>query len=153
MEKRVPKYAKDENSDNRYGVIWTDEEDARLMKSLQSGLSMQLIAEAHKRTPKAIEIRLAKLAAKEVHEISAPVQSIATKYRVTETMINKELKFLQRKEKKEKKEAGNADAADTVPRLNKKELVQKVIELEKKVSELIVVVNSLATLQSAKSSQ
>ncbi len=152
MEKRVAKYAKQENSDNRFGVFWSEEEDGRLLSEFNSGTSIALIADSHQRTPKAIEIRLAKLAGKELYEKGGSAQIIAAKYRVTESMVNKELKFLQKKA--EKAAAGPADG-EVVPKLNKKELVQKVLALEKKIEELTTVVNSHAQylIQLSKPSQ
>ena len=159
----MAKYAKQENSDNRFGVFWSGEEDSRLLSEFKSGTSIQQIAESHQRTPKAIEIRLAKLAGQELYALEqsgrviadSDVTTIAVKYRVTESMVTKELKFLQRKATKAAKVATTPEDEKTevVLKLNKKELVQKILALEKKVDELTSVINShaayLIQLQSA----
>lgn len=142
MEKRAAKYANQENTDNRYGVFWTDEEDSRLLSEFKSGVTIQQISESHKRTPKAVEIRLAKLASWEIYptDDSTEITRIAAKYRVTESMVIKELKFLQKRAAKAAR-ASESETTEVVPRLNKKELVQKILALEKRVEELSAVIS------------
>lgn len=120
-EKRLRKYATPANVNNRVGVIWTPQEEAQLKEEIFSGLSLQEIANLHHRAPKAIELRSARLAAGEVTEEN-PVQVVCSKYRVTETMVNYELKR-KNKPKKATLEARVAALEEEVQRL--RELLAK----------------------------
>ena len=125
-EKRVSKYDTDSNKDNRMGVHWSPEEDASLMEQMARGLSISQIAELHQRTARAVEIHLSKLAAKDSMESGSSAQQMATKYRVTESMVSRELKNLKAKETKETKVAAAATSDDKVAQLE-----ARVLELEK----------------------
>ena len=96
QEKRNRKYATPANANNRVGVIWAPEEEANLKREFLSGQSLQEIADLHQRAPKAIELRLAKIAAEEVTETN-PVTSVCAQYRVTESMVRSEMKKLEKK--------------------------------------------------------
>lgn len=73
------------------GTLWTDDECEQLRSEFEQGVSVKDIAMNHQRTVKAIEHRLAQFAAEDVLQgVSAP--DAASKYRVTESMVNQKIR-------------------------------------------------------------
>lgn len=106
-EKRIKKYATAANADNRHGVVWSPEEDARVKSQFAQGMTIESIAEGVLRTPKAVELRLARYAAEEIVEDPQPnkITAAASKWRVTESMVKNNLKKLAPREKHTVKKA------------------------------------------------
>ena len=125
QEKRQKRFATPANANNRVGVYWTEEEEAELKQEFLSGQPLQTIADQHQRAIRAIELRLAKIAAGEVSE-ETPVTVVCAKYRVTESMVQKELARAVKKAQPKKNE-----------------LVAKVAALEEEVRQLKAQVNLL----------
>jgi transposase-like protein len=81
------------------GALWTDDEENQLLEELFSEkLSVKQIAQTHNRTVKAIEHRLAKIAAVETTHGSS-VADTASKYHVTESLVENKCRQLQTEKK------------------------------------------------------
>lgn len=129
-EKRHRKHATSANANNRVGVFWTPEEEANLKREFLEGKSLDEISQLHKRAIRAIELRLAKIAAEEVSETDS-VTDVCAKYRVTESMVQKELaKKVKRSQPK------------PVP-VKKADLTARIVALEEQVAQLKAQVQQL----------
>lgn len=133
-EKRHRKYETAANANNRVGVIWTPEEEADLKREFFENKSLDEISQLHKRTPRSIELRLAKIAADELIEaidsgtdayVSA--STVASKYRVTETMVQK---ALTKKAKKANPKPAPVKKIDLIARIESLEEQVRQIRLE-----------------------
>lgn len=112
-EKRHRKFATPANANNRVGVFWSPEEEANLKREFLAGKSLDELSQTHQRAIRAIELRLAKIAADEVTESNSPTAA-CVKYRVTETMVQREL---AKKVKKAQPKPAPVKKADLLARL------------------------------------
>lgn len=111
------------------GALWTDEECQQLRTEFEQGISVKDIAAAHQRTPTAIEHRLAYMAAEEVIQ-GAPAATAASKYHVTESMVDRKVKQMQKAKQPPLKER----MTQSEQRID--QLEQRVIQLEQFIAQL-----------------
>jgi len=122
-------------------TFWSDAEEEQLLDEFSQKFSVKQIAQAHNRTVKAIEHRLARVAAKEVAN-GMMMADAASKYHVTESLVDMKLKQIQTKKPK---------ATDRIAELETRvaQAETRVAQAETRVAQLEALVQQLIQQQPA----